>query len=393
METTETPRGHFPVQLQVALFTFTRIVMNTGYRMLYLFLPFIAEGLQVSRQSIEMIGTVRNGFGLIAPVLGSTADRYGRRFGIMLGLLLWIGGMLVVTLFPTYPGLMIGMVMLAIGKFVYDPAVYAHIGDTVPYQQRGLTLAVVDLGWSGAFFLGGPFVAWLIARGNWVTPLPVLAGIATLCLIGLVVIIPASQAAKHEAQRTGGADLRTLFHTGAAIAALVLVFMISISSEAINIVYGTWMAGSFGLQVTALGSTAIVIGIAEIVGEGLMGWLSDRLGKKLSLTLALSLYAVACLILPMFGFSLGAALVGVFIFYVGFEYTIVSTIPLNTELVPAARATFMGMVSASISIGRMLGTLLGPFLYDTFGIWGNGLVAAVLNVIALVVLLAFIRRD
>jgi hypothetical protein len=52
------------------------------------------------------------------------------------------------------------------------------------------------------------------------------------------------------------------------------------------------------------------------------------------------------------------------LFYITFEFTIVSAMPLMTEVFPAARATFMAMFIASTAMGRSFGSLAAPRLYE-----------------------------
>ena len=56
-----------------------------------------------------------------------------------------------------------------------------------------------------------------------------------------------------------------------------------------------------------------------------------------------------------------------------------------TELIPSARATLMAVNVAAFSLGRVLGSLLGPVLFS-YGLGVNAVVAAILNLIGLAAL-------
>jgi predicted MFS family arabinose efflux permease len=71
----------------------------------------------------------------------------------------------------------------------------------------------------------------------------------------------------------------------------------------------------------------------------------------------------AAILLPWIGRTQVGALIGLFLFYITFEFTIVSLIPLTTEVLPAARATTLSFSSAANSLGRAIGALLAPTLY------------------------------
>ena len=186
--------------------------------------------------------------------------------------------------------------------------------------------------------------------------------------------------------------LRAVLRHPAAIAGLALSVLLSSANETVNIVYGLWMESSFGLQVAALGAASAVIGVAELGGEGLVAGLADRLGKRRAVAFGIVLNTLAGLALPRLGVSTSGALVGLFAFYITFEFTVVSSIPLMTELVPAARATLMAANLAAFSLGRALGALLGPPLFAA-GITANVGWAAVFNVAALVILGLFVREE
>ena len=115
--------------------------------------------------------------------------------------------------------------------------------------------------------------------------------------------------------------------------------------------------------MAALGLAAAVIGVAEIGGEGLVALLADRFGKRRAILTGLLLNVLAALLFPFLGSSLIGAITGLFLLYVTFEFLFVSSIPLMTEILPKARATLMALNITSASLGRALGSLLGPELY------------------------------
>jgi predicted MFS family arabinose efflux permease len=204
-------------------------------------------------------------------------------------------------------------------------------------------------------------------------------------------VIPSdsSQAVPRQSLRQG---IGIVLSHRAAVAALSVSMLLSSSNEIVNIVYGAWMEDAFGLQVVALGAASIVIGVAELVGEGLVAGLVDRLGKQRAVGAGLIVYALACVLLPIFGGTLEGALFGLFLFYLGFEFTLVSIIPLMTELVPSARATLMSANLAAFSLGKAAGGVIGPALF-VHGLAANGIVAAVFNLVALGVVILFVRED
>ena len=62
-----------------------------------------------------------------------------------------------------------------------------------------------------------------------------------------------------------------------------------------------------------------------------------------------------------------------------------------SEMVPVARVTTMSFLFAGFSVGRTVGPLAGPALFAN-GLHANCFLAATFNIIALVLLLFFVRE-
>jgi predicted MFS family arabinose efflux permease len=81
-----------------------------------------------------------------------------------------------------------------------------------------------------------------------------------------------------------------------------------------------------------------------------------------------------------------------FIFYITFEFTVVSLIPLMTEILPAARATLLAFNVAAFTLGRAVGAPLSVLLY-TQGFWVVVVGTVVFNLAALGALGILVRQE
>jgi predicted MFS family arabinose efflux permease len=383
---------HRTPTLPFLLFAFTaaRTVVNTGYRMVYPFLPVIARGLGVDLADVALAITARSSLGLASPFLGSFADVAGRRRTIVLGLTLFGASLLIVGAWPTLPALFLSLILAAVGKLILDPAVGAYLGDRVPYARRGLAMALSEVSWSGAFLLGVPLAGWLIARTTWHRPFVLLALLGLACAVAMRFLVPTDPGDEH-VRLSLRRSFAAVLASRTAIAGLAVGLLISTSNEVVNIVFGAWLEQGFGLQVAALGAASAAIGVAELSGEGLVAGLTDRLGKRRAVALGIAANALACLAIEPLAKSLPGALAALFLFYLSFEFALVSSIPLMSELVPAARATTLAGNMGAHSAGRALGALIGPTLF-VHGMLTNAAAAAGLDALALVILLALVRE-
>jgi predicted MFS family arabinose efflux permease len=337
---------------QIVLFTFIRMVSSTAYRMVYPFLPAFRDGLGVPLETLaRAIGTRSLVAAIFAPLLSSFAENRGRKFGMMLGMVIFIVGTSIVVFWPTFYGFMLSLMFTLVGKVTFDPSMQAYVGDRVPYERRSFAITITELSWSGAFIIGIPLVGWVIASFGWLSPFPLLGGLILLSMMLLGLQLP-----KDAPPTVSGPSLWSNFgiilRSKPALAAMGLTVFSCIANEFINLTFGVWMEDSFGLKLLALGGAAAVLGTAELGGEGLVALITDRLGKRRAILIGLLVNSLAVLSLPVISTNVVGALIGLFFFYISFEFLIVSSIPMMTEVMPAARTTMMAGFFTSASIGR-----------------------------------------
>jgi len=375
--------------VMLANFTLTRLVVSTAFRLMFPFLPIIARGLGVSLESVALIVSARSAMGITAPFLGSVADYVGRKTALIAGLALFSAGLLIVAFFPGYGTLAIGLLISSLGNILVDSTIYAYIGDNYPYQNRGKAIAIVESGWSGAYLIGIPIAGWLIANGNWNTPFFWLA----LAGVGLLILqkffLPkVSREEKIDATVWDG--MRSLLKEPAAQAILLFSLMILFANQLINIIFGAWMEAEHSLTIEGLGNASSVLGFAGIAGLILVFLITDKIGKKRAIGLGVIVNILACIALPLAKGTLTGTLVSLFFFYLSFEFTLTSSLPLMTEIVPGARATLMATNVAAIALGDALGASIGPFLFQ-WGIITNVAVTVAINLLAFMILIFFVE--
>lgn len=349
-------------RIQLLIYTSIRVVLNTAHRMIYPFLSVFARGLGVDVSVISGLIANRAIFGTFTPFIIPFIEQRGRKFGMLLGLGCFVSAMGLVSFLPTVTSLGIALVLSMFGKAFFDPSLTAHISDQTPYSERGSAIAILEFAWSFAFILGVPAVGWLIARSGWASPF------LTFTLLGTVAFLYVAFTLKNSVMLNapeGGvfANIRSVFTSPVSLVAISIGLLVSAANELVNITFGIWLEDSFQLQIAALGAASAIIGLSELGGEGLVFGFVDRLGKVRASGVGVIANCLAAILLPIIGRTQTGALIGLFLFYITFEFTIVSIIPLITEVMPNARVTMLSFAGAGHSIGRGVGALLAPGLY------------------------------
>jgi predicted MFS family arabinose efflux permease len=379
------------LKLLVASTTTTRFIINLSQRFLYPFAPALSRGLGLPIPAITSLIALSQVAGLLSPLFGPLGDRWGYRRMMLLAVGVLVIAMLLVFGNPVYAVVALGAFCSGLSKSVFDPALQAYVGQRVSYQRRGTVIGLIELSWAGSTLIGIPLIGLLIDRLGWRSPFLVLGLAAALCWGWLFRVIQPDHAGSIT-RINPLSNWRKLLQSRAALGMVAFAFMLGLANDTVFVVYGVWFESSFGLSVVGLGFATIVIGLAELSGELLTVTLADRLGLKRAVTLGLILSIPGYLLLPILGQTLPLALVALFLALLFFEFTVVSTFPLATEVLPVARATMMSVFLAMTSLGRMSGAILGGLLWQ----WGEmplvGAAAATTMAIALVVFQWGLRR-
>lgn len=368
----------------LAFLTAVRLVFNTAVRFVYPFLPAISRGLGVSLGQAGLLISARWLSGLATPaVVRSIGDRHRRL--IVAGLVLLSTGAAITAATSVFVGALAGFVLMGVAKPVYDVAAQAYLSDRTAYERRARYLAVLELTWGGALLVGAPAAGWLIDRFGWQAPFWAIAALALLSLTAVGWVL--------EPDHARSKDSNSALQLHRAGWTLLIVFaLFTFAAEMVFVVFGAWLEDEFGLSLVGLGAASVVIGLSEITGEGATLAVTDRLGKRRAVAIGLVVSGAGFGLLAAGegSYGLGMALVAVAL--AGFEFTIVSAIPLASEMYPAARARYLALVIFSSGLTRALGAAMAPFVFERAGMAGNGLTAAAANGLALLLLLRWVRE-
>jgi predicted MFS family arabinose efflux permease len=187
-------------------------------------------------------------------------------------------------------------------------------------------------------------------------------------------------------------NVRSVLTSLPALSGILIGLWISSANEMVNLNFGVWLADAFGLQIAALAGASAVIGLSELSGEGLVALVTDRLGKPRAIAFGLVINTLASVLLPYIGRTQAGALVGLFLFYISFEFVVVSQLPMMTETLAQARGTVMALNIVGYGLGRSLGALLSTFMYARLGFPVLTLIAALFNIFALLALAEMQRK-
>jgi MFS family permease len=332
-------------------------------------LPLTAD-LGLSREAWGMAMAIQNlVWGIAQPFAGAVADRYGTARVIIFGLACYAAGLALMVvsrdalLLDLTAGLLCG-VGIATSSF---SIVMVAFGRNVPQEKRPLIFGVATAASSFGQFVFAPIGQGFISAFGWSMALLWLAAILALALPFTFALRGRSE------QSTGQADLRFMQALGRAwgfssYRLLVAGFFVcGFHLAFINVHMPAYLV-QCGLSPEVGGWSIAIIGLFNIAGSLLSGYLGGRLPKQLLLASIYFLRAVAIGLFMVFPVTPLSA----YLFSAAIGFLWLSTVPLTAGLVTLFfGARYMGMLYGvaffSHQLGAFVGVWLGGYVYDTTG--------------------------
>lgn len=370
---------------RIIIAIFCRLLLNTARRFAYPFAPVLSRGLGVPLTAITSLIAVNQATAIVGVGFGPLADRFGYRRMMLIGMGMLSLGMLAAGFFPFYYSVMAALFLAGLGKSVFDPAIQAYVSRQISYRKRGMVIGFLETSWAASTLIGIPCVAILMNRLDWQAPFYVLGGLGLVGIVALIFLFPHDKKTKVCAveKKALWSAWPQLIANRSALGALGYAFFISVANDNLFVIYGAWLEQSFQVSIVVLGIGTGAIGLAELCGEGLTVLFSDRIGLRRSIFYGLVLTIVNYALIPLYGQSLSLALVGIFLVFLTFEFMIVTSMSLCTEILPAHRATMMAAFFAAAGTGRVIGALIGGHIWLFGGIRLTGMVSAFITLLAL----------
>ena len=281
------------------------VMLGMGIRQSFgLFLAPVSESLGAGRETYSLAMAISNIiFGL--PLVAMLADRVGARWVMLGGGLLYATGLVVMATITTTLGLYLSIgllvgIALSATTFV---TVFGAIGQMVPDASRSRVFGTITSIGSSGMFIIPPLAQYFISNYGWQQALMVLAGVAGFIMLlafglpgkanlqtnatgGTVTDEPFLQVLK-KAQGHSGYLLLTagFFVCGFHVAFIATHLPAFLRDQQLPAYIGAWSLS--------------LIGVFNMIGSYLFGWLGDRFRKKHLLSL---LYFARAIVISLFLF-------------------------------------------------------------------------------------------
>jgi MFS family permease len=247
--------------------------------------PLLSADLGLSNVQLGLLSTVFLWvYGVLSPISGFVADRFGRGRSISFSLLVWSAVTLLTGFSSTFTQLIAARALMGISEACYLPAALAKIAAAHGPRTRSLAVGLHQSGLYVGMILGGVGGGWIGERYGWRAPFLILGAVGIL-YVAFVYLFFRSDAEASNNKSTPipnfAAALREL-HRTPGFATMTIVFSaVAIANWLVYTWLPVYLYERFGMSLATAGFTAtFYIQAASFGGIILGGWLADRWSGK-----------------------------------------------------------------------------------------------------------------
>ena len=350
------------------------VLISLGVRQTFgLFFMDFKEDLGISLTEAGLsIGIQMLMWGLTGPIFGAIADKYGGHKAIALAFVFFIAGIYFLyagpntgIFFQIDMGILVGIGLG--GTAISIPM--AIVGKHFPLSNRTIAMSLVTAIGSFGYFLSPLLTTYSLSENGW--QITLIAFLVAL-FIGLIVSYFVRSPSLEQSIETPNSQstLEAIKEAFASKSYILLVSGFFVCGFHITLV-GTHVPTYVidrGLESWTAAAILSLIGLFNIFGSLLSGYLSTKISKKIILSLIYSLRGLSII----FFIFLPASNINAFIFGASFGFLWLSTVPATSGIVAHMFGTkylglLYGIVFLSHQVGSFFGAYLGGLFHDLYG--------------------------
>ena len=376
------------------------VLISLGVRQTFgMFFMDFKDDLGISlTQSGLSIGLQMLMWGLTGPIFGAIADKYGGHKAISLAFIFFLAGVYFLyagpntgIFFQIDMGILIGIGLG--GTAISIPM--SIVGKHFPLSNRTIAMSIVTAVGSFGYFLSPLLTEYSLTENGWQNTL--LAFLITL-IIGLIISFfvrsPSLEQSIEQPNNQGTLDaIKEAFGTKSYVLLVSGFFVCGFHITLVGTHVPTYVIDR-GLESWTAAAILSLIGLFNIFGSLLSGYLSSFMSKKIILS---AIYTLRGISIILFIF-LPASNINAFIFGASFGFLWLSTVPATSGIVAHIFGTkylglLYGIVFLSHQIGSFFGAYLGGLFHDLYGSYDYAWYLAIaLSVFAAIIHLPIIEK-
>ena len=350
------------------------VLISLGVRQTFgLFFIDFNKFLKISNTAFGFaIGIQMLMWGLTGPIFGAIADKYGGHKAITLAFVFYILGIYFLytgpntgLFFQLHLGILVGIGLG--GTAISIPM--SIVGKHFPLSNRTIAMSFVTAVGSFGYFLSPIFTNYSLSQYGWNYTLYLFAIFLVIgFFIAFFVKSPLnSEILEQKSDQTAKEALSEAFSNKSYNLLVSGFFVCGFHITLVGTHVPKYVIDR-GLEDWTAAAILSLIGLFNIFGSLLSGYLSTKMSKKIILS---TIYLLRGISIVLFIF-LPASNISAFIFGASFGFLWLSTVPATSGIVAHLFGTkylgmLYGIVFLSHQVGSFFGAYLGGLFYDLYG--------------------------
>ncbi len=364
----------------LARLTGAKATTNSAFRWVAFFLPTLSTAFGATTAQLTAVLGIGEMAGLSSLAVGRHLDRGRERFVLLAALTLAAVGSLV-ALIGSFAAFAAAYFLIMLGVSFVTVGGHTYLSRRVRYARRARVIGLFETSWAMGLLVGAPVAALLIGWFGWRGPFVFFAAASAVML----AVLRTAEDNSVVLDDVGGHGATHRF-TGRAWLLVAASAAVAITGLATAVIAGTWLNEAFAVSTGGVGLVAMAFGAAELTASSTSAAIADRIGPVRATQMALVVTMVGLLVMTRAGSSLPIGAVGLLLFFVGFEFAIVTSFSFVSEAQPAARGRVLALNTAVGTVIRGIGIAASGVLYERFGIDGPVMLSAATAITALALL-------
>ena len=354
---------------KLLLLFLTLFFVMLGFGIIIPNLAYYAKDIGATTTEIAILMSIYSGMQLLlAPIWGRLSDKHGRKPAILLGLLGNAAALVGFGLAKTYIWLLIARGAAGIASAAVLPSVMAYVADVTTAEERGRGMGLMGAA-MGLGFILGPAIGGIM--GSHDMPFFVAGGLSLLTFLFAFVLLPESLqkglTGKELEDRHEWVSPREIFRQTTLRSPLTPLFLVAFFSTfsfaGLEMTFPLFIEASWDYGEREMGWMFMVMGAIVVpLQGGLLGKLINKFGERRIILTGLLLNALG-MVLLLAAYSFASLTLYLTIAGIGNQLirpTNTSWISKQTQI---GQGAAIGIMDAFLSLGRILGPLLGGWLY------------------------------
>ncbi|MFC2035753.1 MFS transporter [Chloroflexota bacterium] len=311
----------------------------------------------------------------LMPVMGKLADKFGKKFFIWFGLLIFTMISIGYYWAPGFRELVLFRVLGGVGSAMVIPIAFSYIGELSPRGHEGRYMGLFTISLIAGFGIG-PMAGGVLFDSFGMDATFVSMGI--LSLLGAAVafiFLPGRKSSQRVAASSGttefkepSSSFRTMLGDTTVQGILTIQLVFHLFFGTLLAFIGIWMTTVLKTTVAQVGIAMSVRAIINGVFAYPFGWLADRMNRAVIASVGMILMAICTFSIPWLGSF--APLLGLFMVMGVFEsMTIPSINAINVEKGRSmGMGSIMGVFNMAGSLGLVVGSMVGGVIENSLGL-------------------------